>query len=91
MKGDSGARAWEKRGGNLGGEVGAGSRIPKVLGTKRKRVKFCSLSLYFAMNMRKRGELLWKGVGGGEKGTGVKGMGGGRFRLPCPLLLMLRS
>ncbi len=38
------------------GEERAGSRIPKVVGTGGKQVKFCNISLYFAIDMGQKEE-----------------------------------
>ena len=37
------------------GEEGAGSRIPKVVGSGRKRDKLCSIAQYFAIEKTQRG------------------------------------
>ncbi len=55
---------------------GAGSRILKVTGTRRKREKFHNISLYFPMVMEQTGE---NSYGKGRE-TGVKGTGSGSKR-----------
>ena len=57
-----------------------------MAGTKRKRVKFHNISLYFGIDVRQTGE---NGYGKGQE-AGVKGTGSGSkrylrwvFRAPC--------
>ena len=79
--GQGGGRPGEKGAGGVreAGEEGAGSGIPKVAGSGRKREKLCNIAQYFAIE---------KMQGAGAKkyraGTGLKGTGSGRFKPPCP-------
>ena len=55
--GQGGGRPGEKGAGGVreaGGE-GAGSGIPKVVGSGRKREKLCNIAQYFAIEKMKRG------------------------------------
>ncbi len=72
---------WGGAGGLEPGRKGAGSGISKVEGTRRKRVKFCNISLYFATEMGQReGNHSGKG-----RDAGIKCTGSGSFRpLPPP-------
>ena len=55
-----------------GGER-AGSRILKLVGPGKKRVKFLNISLHFGIDMRQIGENSYgKGQEAGEKGTGSR-------------------
>ena len=62
------------------GEEGAGSGIPKVAGSGRKREKLPNIAQYFAIEKMQRG--------GEPKNTerepGSKGTGSGRFKPPFP-------
>ena len=51
--GTGGGRPGEKGAG--GGRRGAGSRIPKVAGSGRKREKLCNIAQYFAIKKMQRG------------------------------------
>ncbi len=69
--GSPGEKGWEA------GEGRVGSRIPKVAGTGRKQVKFCNVSLYFAIDMGQRGVHHYgKGREAGVSGTAVQEAGG---------------
>ena len=61
------------------GEEGAGSGIPNVAGSGRKREKLHNIVQYFAIE---------KMQGAGAKNTGwepgLQGTGSGRFKPPCP-------
>ena len=68
--GTGGGRPGEKEAGGVreAGEEGAGSGIPKVAGSGRKREKLCNTAQYFAIEKMQRG--------GSQKyrvGTGIKG------------------
>ncbi len=63
------------------------SGIPKVVGTGRKRVKFCNILLYFAIDMGQRGEnSCGKGqeVGVTSAGSGSKCHGRQGVQSPVP-------
>ena len=55
--GQGGGRPGEKGAGGVqeAGEEGAGSRIPKVAGSGRKREKLCNVAQYFAIEKMQRG------------------------------------
>ena len=55
--GQGGGRPGEKGAGGVreAGEEGAGSGIPKVAGSRRKREKLCNIAQYFAIEKMQRG------------------------------------
>ena len=55
--GTGGGRPGEKGAGGVRevGEEGAGSGIPKVAGSRRKREKLCNIAQYFAIEKMQRG------------------------------------
>ncbi len=75
--------------GEKGREAGggrAGSGIPKVAGTGRKRVKFRNISLYFAIDMERTVENSYgKGWEAGVKGTEGGSKRYGRREVQTPL------
>ena len=58
MEGDRGRETGRKGGGKLeeAGEEGAGSGIPKVAGSGRKREKLCNIVQYSAIKKMQRGK-----------------------------------
>ena len=80
--GQGGGRPGEKGAGGVreAGEEGAGSGIPKVAGSGRKREELRNIAHYFAIEKMQRD--------GSQKNTGrepgLKGTGSGRFKPPCP-------
>ena len=80
--GQGSGRPGEKGAGGVreAGEEGAGSGIPKVAGSGRKREKLRNIAQYFAIEKMQRGGI--QKIQGRE--PGLKGTGSGRFKPPCP-------
>jgi len=80
--GQGGGRPGKKEAGGVrgAGEEGAGSGIPKVAGSGRKREKLCNTAQYFAIQKNAKGREP-KNTGGGP---GIKGTGNGRVKPPFP-------
>ena len=72
MGGQGGGRPGEKGAGGVreAGEEGAGSGIPKVAGSGRKREKLRNIAQYFAIEKMQRA-----GAKKYRAGTGIKGYG----------------
>jgi len=70
QRGTRGGRPGEKGAGGVWevGEEGAGSGIPKVVGSRRKRETLCNIARYFAIKNAKR-----QGANKYRAGTGIKG------------------
>jgi len=78
VRGDRGAGGLREA-----GEEGAGSGIPKVAGSGRKRGKLCNIAQYFAIKKNAKG----REPKNTEREPGLKGTGSGRFKAPCPFPL----
>ena len=80
--GQGSGRPGEKGAGGVreAGEEAAGSGIPKVAGSRRKREKLRKIAQYFAIEKIQRGGS--QKIQGRE--PGLKGTGSGRFKPPCP-------
>ena len=80
--GQGGGRPGEKGAGGVReeGEEGAGSGIPKVAGSGRKRGRLRNIVQYFAIEKNAKGREP-KNTG---REPGLKGTGRGRFKPPCP-------
>ena len=84
MEGDRGGGSLGEKGQEAGGER-ARSRILKVAGPWRKRVKFCNI-LYFRIDIRQTGENGYrKGWEAGVKGTGSRSKRYGGREVQTPL------
>ena len=86
--GQGGGRPGEKGAGGVreAGEEGAGSGIPKVAGSGRKREKLCNIAKYFAIEKMQR-----VGAKKYRAGTGIKGYGKREVQTPLsppPILLI---
>ena len=77
--GQGGGRPGEKGAGGVreAGEEGAGSGIPKVAGSGRKREKLCNIAQYFAIEKMQR-----VGAKKYRAGTGIKGYGKREVQTP---------
>ena len=83
--GQGGGRPGEKGAGGVreAGEEGAGSGIPKVAGSGRKREKLRNIVQYFAIEKINAKGREPKNAGREPR---LKGTGSGRFKPPCPQL-----
>ena len=79
--GQGGGRPGEKEAGGVreAGEEGAGSGIPKVVGSGRKREKLCNIEQYFTIEKMQRA-----GAKKHRAGTGIKGYGKREVQPPPP-------
>ena len=64
------------------GEEGAGSGIPKVVGSGRKREKLCNIAQYFAIEKRQRGGS--QKIQGENRDQRVREAGGSNPPVPPP-------
>ena len=84
--GQGGGRPGEKGAGGVreAGEEGAGSRIPKVAGSGRKREKLRNIAQYFAIEKMQRDGS--QKIQGGNRDYRVREVGGLNPPVPPPLL-----
>ena len=78
-EGQGGGRPGEKGAGGVreAGKEGAGSGIPKVAGSGRRREKLCNIAQYFAIEKMQRA-----GAKKYRAGTGIKGYGKREVQTP---------
>ena len=85
-EGQGGGRPGEKGAGGVreAGEEGAGSGIPKVAGSRRRREKLCNIAQYFAIEKMQRGGS--QKIQSGNRDYRVREAGGSNPPVPPPPL-----